>query len=226
MLRTILFILILFNSLISQDSKEYSFGLKFGFNFSHITGGYSYGKLNNAHKKPGINFGFIFHKRINELTSLQAEILYNEMGSKWGQPLICSVYDSDYAIYKFKYITIPVYYKCKSKIGNLIKDFDFVIGACYSYNFMAKQTWVVEVYDYTLDVGPSDIRNEINIHEIGIIYGIKIPFKNRKYYLNFLFYNAISKIYHSTYKGYVNDFMDKNEFRNNTFSISFDYFLW
>jgi hypothetical protein len=148
------------------------------------------------------------------------------MGSKWGQPLIGMFYDGDYTIYNFKYVTISGVVKLKSRIGNLLKDFDFVIGMAYSFNISAKQKWVVDTSgDDQLEVGPSDIRNTINRHEIGIVYGIKIPFKDRKYYLSLLFYNALTSVYSSSYPEYIDDYRNKTKMRNNSISIGFDIFF-
>jgi hypothetical protein len=227
MLRILLINLAIVISLLAQDSSSVNFGLKGGLNLSYITGGNNlhFGGLKENHSKFGFNFGLILEKRFIDPSSIQVEFLYNNTGSKWGQPFIALGYYGDYVIYELRYISLSVYYKLKSKIGNLLKDFDFVMGVSYSYNISATQKWVVEYCDYEFDAGPSNIRNEINHHEIGLGLGVKFPFSNRKYYLNFLFYHALSPLYPDTYERYKDDFNNKQDMRNNTLSICFDMFM-
>lgn len=228
MIRVLFFNLFLFGLLFSQNFADIKLGIKVGLNFSDISGAqrvYS-SKLSEPHKKLGGNFGIILNKPIDNTISLQLEMLYNEVGTKWGQPFFGLGYDGDYAIYNLKYFSFFGYYKLKSKIGNLIKDFDFVIGAAYSYNISAKQKWTVEVYDYNFETGPKDIRSEINQHELGYVYGLKIPFKERRFYLSLLFYNSISTLYPDSYTVYKDDYYNKEEMRNHTISLSFDYFIF
>ena len=224
--------ILLINSIISvmlfaQDTTSMNFGFKGGFNLSYISGNNeNSGKLNEDHSKLGYNFGIILDKRYSAESAFQVELLYSNIGSKWGKPFFSlKAYDGNYVIYELQYISLSAYLKLKSKIGKLFKDFDFVIGASYSYNLKARQKWIVEYYDYDFDSGPSDIRNDINHHEIGLIGGVKFPFGNRKYYLNILFYHAISTLYKEKYKYYKDDFNTKENMRNNTFSISMDVFL-
>ena len=82
-----------------------------------------------------------------------------------------------------------------------------------------------EFGDYDFETGPSDIRSQINQHEFGIVYGIKFPFANRKYYLSILFYNALTTLYSRTIPLYKDDFTNKLEMRNNNLSICFDLFF-
>ncbi len=231
MIRTVIINLIIIASLFSQDTSSVRIGFKGGLNFSFIptlnNQHSGFGSLNNANRKLGFNLGVILDRETNSPTAYQVELFYNETGSKWGQPLIGFLipYDGDYVIYELKYITISAYFKLKSRIGNLIKDFDFVIGASYSYNISTRQEWVVEYSNYDFIVGPPDIQSEINRHEFGIVYGIKFPFKNRHFYLSFLFYNALTTLYPDTYSQYKDDFKYKYKMRNNTFSICFDVFI-
>ena len=225
MIRSLLINIVVVVSLFSQDSSSINIGFKGGLNFSYISGAhYDYsGNLNDNNFKFGFNFGVILDKKTKNPTSFQLELIYNKTGSKWGQPLIGFGYDGDYVIYELQYLTISTYFKLKSRIGNLFKDFDFALGVSYSYNISATQNWVLENSDFE---GPSNIRDELNKHEIGIVYGVKFPFKNRNYYLNFMFYHALTTLYPDSYIGYMGDFGKKNQMRNNTFSISFDAFLF
>ncbi len=227
MIRILVINLIISTILFAQDTMSLNIGLKGGLNFSYISGnnGFS-GHLNEYHSKQGYNFGIILDKRYSSESAFQIELLYNDTGSKWGQPFwLLTAYDGDYVIYELQYISLSAYVKLKSNIGTLFKDFDFIIGALYSYNLKARQKWVIEYYDYEFDSGPSDIRNEINKSEFGFVYGVKFPFKNRKYYLNFLFYHAVSPLYKERYTFYKDDFNEKQDFKNNTFSISMDVFF-
>ena len=141
----------------------------------------------------------------------QFELLYNLTGSKWGQPLLGLGYDGDYVIYELRYLTLSVVGKLKSRIGNLIKDFDFVLGAAYSYNISAKQTWIIETSgESEREIGSSNIRSKINLHEFGIVYGIKFPIKNRVYYLSILFYNVITPLYSLHIPDNTYDFTSKS----------------
>jgi len=221
-------ILVLVNIVFPQDSSPFRIGIKGGLNFSTITGAerrYT-GNLSENQNKLGYNLGIITDKKIDSMFAVQFEVLYNNTGSKWGQPLIGLGYDGDYAIYELKYLTVSAIGKFKSRIGDLIKDFDFVLGASYSYNLSARQKWVVEIYgDYNFETGPSDIRSQINQHEFGIVYGIKFPIAKRKYYLSILFYNALTTLYSRTIPLYKDDFTNKLEMRNNNLSICFDLFF-
>ena len=233
MIRIILLNLLLVSFLFPQDSSSFRIGIKGGINFSDITGAEyrNSSNLNNNHSKFGFNLGIIADNKIDSMFTVQFELLYNLTGSKWGQPLIKIGYvgigyDGNYAIYELKYFTISVLGKFKSRIGNLIKDFDFVLGGSYSHNLSARQKWIVEINgDYDFETGPSDIRSQINQNEFGIVYGIKFPFANRKYYLSILFYNAITTLYSRPIPLYKDDFTEKLEMRNNTLSICFDLFF-
>ena len=228
MIRAVFLNLFLLSLLFSQNTSDLKLGIKIGLNFSNISGAkrnYS-GNLSDPHIKLGSNFGIILNKAIDNTNSFQFEMLYNDVGSEWGRPFFNLGYDGDYAIYELKYFSFFGYFKLKSKIGNLIKDFDFIIGAAYSYNFSAKQKWIVEVYDYDFETGPKDIRSEINHHEIGYIYGLKIPFKNRRLYLSLLFYNSISSLYSDSHTVYKDDFYNKEAMHNHTISLCFDYFIF
>ena len=229
MIRIILLNLLIVSFLFPQDSSSFRICIKGGVNFSYITGaekGYSDNHLNEDYSKIGFNFGVIADNKLDSMFTYQIELLYNLTGSKWGQPLIGIGYDGNYAIYELKYLTLSAVGKFKSRIGDLIKDFDFVLGVAYSYNIGAKQKWVVEISgDYELDLGPSDIRPKINLHEFGIVYGIKFPFKNRKYFLSVLFYNALTTLYSRPIPIYRDDFTNKLEMRNNSLSICFDLFF-
>ena len=224
MLRSVLINIAIVASLVAQDSSYISVGLKGGFNFSYISGSqHNYdGSLNDENPKFGFTYGIILDKKTKNLTSFQFELIYSETGSKWSQGLIPGP-SGNYVIYELKYLTISTYFKLKSRIGNLIKDFDFALGGSYSYNLSASQKWVLENSNFE---GPSNIRDEIYKHEFGIVYGIKFPFKNRKHYLSFMFYLAITTLYPEPSGAYMWDFSNKGHMRNNTFSISFDFFLF
>ncbi len=219
MKRTIVLILFLFAGLMAQKPSPYHWGIVMGFDFSTISGERC-GCWKEVHSRPGLRGGVFMEDRQSDLKTLHIGLLYNETGSKWGQPLFGLGYDGDYAIYSLTYISIPAYYKIKSHIGTL--KFDFIIGPMYSYNLSAKQEWVVEV-DGPWDIGPDNIRKEIKRHEFGILYGAALPIKAGKINLNFLFYKAITKLYSTPIKTYANDFQDKYYFRNNTFSLGMEY---
>jgi hypothetical protein len=226
MKRIIFLNIIIISSLYSQDSTSYNLGIKIGINLSYITGALHSQRvrLEKGYSKPGLCIGFIFDKKTNSPTSYQVELLYNKTGTMFGRGFIVfPPPGGDNVVYNLKYITLAGYFKLKSKIGDLIKDFDFVIGGAYSYNFVATQEWYIENFTFK---GPKDIRNEINRHEVGIIYGIKFPFGNRKYYLNLLFYHGLTTLYPDSNTRPDGDFSSKRDMRNNTFSISFDAFLF
>jgi len=220
--------LFFFSFLFAQDSSSFRIGIKGGANFSHITGAEirDGGNLNEHQRKFGFNFGIIADKNIDPMFAFQFEFLYNLTGSKWGQPLIPIAYEGDYVIYELQYLTLSVVGKLKSRIGDILKDFDFVIGAAYSYNISAKQKWFIESSgESERETGPYNIRPKINLHEFGIVYGIKFPIKNRKYYLSVLFYNALTSLYSVSINDYTYDFANKLEMKNKSLSICFDFFF-
>ena len=221
---TLLLIFVFTHFCFSQSLKDYRIGCKLGPNFSHIVRDESSRfRFNDPFIKLGITFGLVIDKTINENTSIQGEILYNQVGSRWGKSLFGG--DLDYAIYNLEYISIPVYYKFKSRIGNLFTDFDFLLGISYSYNISAKQEVMIESND-ELDYGPDTIRDEINVHEFGILTGIKIPFYKQRIFISIQYYWAITDIYQNRTISYPDELQDKNDFKNRNLSITFDFIIF
>lgn len=225
-MKTYLFlILVLSQFCFSQSFETYRFGVRAGSNLSIIVRDeISRTQFNDPHYIMGYYFGFIFDKVINERTVLQGEILYNQVGSKWGGPFF-GAWDGDYAQYNLKYITIPIYFKLDSRIGNQFKDFDVIVGASYSYNIYARQKVVIESYT-ELNYGPDNLRGEINPHEIGILAGLKIPFVEGKIDVSIHYYWAITKLYGRKSKTYPDGLEDKSGFKNRNLSLGFDFFIF
>lgn len=223
----LIFSLLLPGFLFAQDTSSVRFGLKTGANFAFISGAkrQHYSDLSESFRKWGYIFGVVADFKLKELSSIQLELLYNDAGSKWGMPYWPGPQGSESAVYDLHYISLIGYIKLKSNIGSFLKDFDFAFGIAYSYNIRARQEWFMDTYSFY--AGPMNIRGEINKHEFGIIYGIKIPYKSgSKLYLSLLFYNSLSNLYPWPYTKYEDDFYSKNNMKNNSFSVSFEYFLF
>ena len=215
----------------AQDSTGYRFGVAMGVNFSKIfTSDESVSRIWPPTYKAGYTVGVIMEKQINRRTSFQFELLYREAGSKWGQPLFGLGYDGDYAIYKLRYISLPFYYKLKSNIGTLLKNFDFCIGLVYSYNIFAEKQFVEEFdpppgEDGTYNPGPSNIRDEINLHEFGLTVGVKIPI-GADWSVSVTYYRALNELYKDKTIIYPDDLNNKDTFVNSNFSVSVEYFIF
>lgn len=224
-------LLLLIAPLYSQNyfsDKTFHFGLKLGANFAHIVGTEnSEGRFTEAHSKFGPAIGVIFDKKIGRLTSLQGEIIYNDVGSKWQQPWYGIGWSGDYAIYKLKYITIPIYVKISNELGGFLDNFDLIIGASYSYNISAKQEILIEADGYSPDYGPENIKDDINRHETGLLFGIKIPYnkKRRKIYINVQFYWALTHLYKSDAVTYPDGVQDLDKLKSRNLSVSLEYFF-
>jgi len=232
MKKSLLIFLLIIPTLYSQNhfnDKGFHFGLKLGANFAHIAGAEnSEGHFTEAHSRFGPVIGVIFDKKIGRLTSLQGELLYNDVGSKWQQPWFGFGWSGNYAIYKLKYITIPLYVKISNELGNFLDNFDLILGASYSYNIAAKQEISIEADGYAPDSGPENIKDDINPHEAGLLLGIKIPYnkKRRKVYINVQFYWALTYLYKSDAVSYPDGVQDLDKLKNRNLSVSLEYFIY
>jgi len=198
----------------SQVANSYQFGVKAGANFSHIVRDeISKTELNESYMKLGFAAGVFVDKSLSEYTSLRVEFLYNQVGSNWGKNMFPQSQSGNYAEYDLRYLTIPVYFKLKSRIGNLLKDFDFMIGPCYSYNVYARQKVVIEAMDQ-LNYGPNNLREEINLHEFGVLTGIKLPFIGNKVSISLHYYWALTNLYSNETTTYPDGLDDKSSFKN------------
>ncbi|MBD3225519.1 MAG: outer membrane beta-barrel protein [Caldithrix sp.] len=221
---TVLLVLIFSHFCFSQMNSDYRIGGKIGMNISHIVRDESSrSDFNDPYMKIGITFGFVVDKTINENTSIQGELVYNQVGSRWGNSMFENP-GHDHAVYNLEYVTIPIYFKLNSKIGDLFTDFDFLLGASYSYNISAKQEVTIESYD-EIDYGPKNIRDELNHNELGVLAGIKLPFYKDRIYFSLQYYWALTRLYHSPTIAYPDELQNKSEFKNRSFTISFDVFI-
>lgn len=118
----------------------------------------NYGSLSQEEKKAGGRLGFIFSQQLDEINTLQLDLLYEEKGSAWGSPFYSIGYDGDYAFYNLTYLSTSLYFKMKSRIDTLLKDFDFMIGGAWPHNLYARQKWVIEDAINGFETGPDDIR--------------------------------------------------------------------
>ncbi|GEM_PF-3011337 len=212
-------------NLFKQNTLRY--GIKIGANFAHIVGADDDGMFTEEHSKFGPALGVTAEKELGRLLSLQGEILYNDVGSKWQQPLLGIGYDGNYAIYYLKYISVPLYLKIRNDLGAFLDNFELIAGAAYSYNISAKQKVVIESDGYTPDYGPLNIRNDINRNEYGILFGINIPYnkKKRKINITVQFYWALTNLYKSDAKTYPEGLQNLGQLKNRNLSINFEYFF-
>ena len=148
-----------------------------------------------------------------------------DLYGKLNDPVRMYLKEMDYAIYNLSYISVPICFQFDSRIGYLLDNFDLSLGLSYSYNIYAKQEMFVETY-HKLNYGPNNIRNEINHHEVGILSGIRFPFYKKRIYISFQYYWAITRLYRIRTIVYPDQLVNKEEFRNGSFNISFDVFLF
>jgi len=226
MRKLLLVILFVVQLVYAQESGDYRFGIKIGPNFSYlITYDNSPTGFEGPYTKLGICVGFIVDKTINEFTSFQAELIYNMVGSQWGKMFLEFSYEGNYVIYDLHYLSVPLYFKFKSNIGSILKDFDFMAGAVYSYNLRAEQDVYIEE-EYPVDYGPTNIRDEVNHHELGIIAGIKIPSPGRKFALSIHYYWALTDLFSDPTVVYPHGLRHRDELINRNFSVSIEYFIF
>lgn len=222
---SILFILIFIASGFSQNDHAFRFGLKFGGNLSKIVRDQiPESNFNEPYYKLGSTLGIIVLKSLGEKTSLQGELVYRQAGSLWGKN-IWGVSDIEYAIYHLSYITVPVYFQFDSRIGNIVDNFDFLVGASYSYNIFARQEMHIES-PVELNYGPENIRDEISHQELGVLTGIKLPFYKDRIYFSLQYYWALTGLYSGLTKSYPDELQDKVEFKNRSFTISCEVYIF
>ena len=204
----------------AQDSTRMHLLFKAGINANYFSG--SYYQEYESHRAPGFKFGIGFELKSDDLNTAGLELSYNERNALWGRGFI-DFSGGDYVIYRLKYVSIKPYYRLKSNIGNLFKNFYVEIGMPLSYNLSARQEWHVEMDEFWGDweVGPENIRSEINKFEAGIFYALSFPFVG-PLSIDFSFYQAISHLY-GKHKIYEDDLKNKEDFKNHSFSVSFTY---
>ncbi len=218
MKKILLFVLFVGQLTYSQESGNYRFGIKIGPNFSHlITHDNSSTGFKGPYTKLGFCIGFIVDKKINDFTSFQAELVYNTVGGQWGKQFLNFIYEGNYVIYDLHYLSLPLYFKFKSNIGAILKNFDFLAGPVYSYNIRA-------IKDYTY--GQTNMRDEVNRHELGIITGIKIPSPSGKFALSIHYYWALTDLFSDPTAVYPDELRNRDELMNRNFSVSIDYFIF
>lgn len=203
----------------AQHSSKTHLFLKLGINANYISGPNC--QIYEPHRYPGFNFGLGIEQKSDSLSTAGVELAYNARNAIWGRGFLGV--DGDYVIYTLKYLSIKPYYRLKSNIGGLLKNFYVETGFVLSYNIYARQDWTVEMDEFydSWEVGPADIRPEINKLEWGIFYGISFPYFG-PVSIDFSFYHALSHLY-GNYKNYKDDLKDKSEFKNHSFIVSLTY---
>jgi hypothetical protein len=98
----IVFIGLTNQNLKGQDNRRFSGSIKLAANFAQIDG-----DLISGYNRFGYQAGIGVSARINRISELQVEFLYNLRGSRFGK------YDPPTIAYKLGYIDIPVLYSIK-----------------------------------------------------------------------------------------------------------------
>ncbi|WP_456443117.1 hypothetical protein [Caldithrix abyssi] len=117
-------------------------------------------------------------------------------GGSWGRYWL--EFDGDYVIYELGYVSLLPYYRLKSNVGHLFKEFYVILGTPISFLTDARQSWTIETDGeyYHLDLGPDNLYPELNKFEVGLKYGLSLHFVGR-IYTDFIFYKSFTKLYKS-----------------------------
>lgn len=172
----------------------------------------------------GISAAFIFIQAVKEGRDLGIEVQYNMAGSDFGRPFRAMFYDGDYTTYRLHYLTIPIYYRFKSRIATLIEDFDLIFGASWSYLLAARQR-VVKKTDHPFDSGPTNIRSQLNHFDYGFLTGISFPIWCRRMGLSLRYYHGLTQVVPKSAKQYPDGVQDRSSMQNRWILIGFEAYL-
>ena len=225
MKRTYILLILSIAFLQAQDSLKFDFVVNLGINASYVEGVAC--QKYEPHRYPGFQFGLAIEKE-NKFSDFGGiEISFEGRGGIWGARFFEPV-DGDYVIYNLNYISLTPYYRLKSNIGHLFQNFYVILGTPISLLTYARQKWVIEwsgPYDDETDypdTGPKNLLPELNKTEIGLKYGLSFPYFGHLA-VEFIFYQAITKLYKSGYEMHKDDLNNKDEFRNNSFTVRLSY---
>lgn len=159
-----------------QVDKNY-FGLFVGASFSQIETAFSNypAILQNPTWYPGVTIGVNYTIEKEAFYKQQFELYYQDKGAQWGRPLFGIGYDGDTGKYRVPVIGISMLHLFNSRIGTLIKQFEFLLGASYAFVLDASQEWLIES-DQSIYLPPKNMYAWVNKHQLALILGVKVPF--------------------------------------------------
>lgn len=143
---------------ISVTAQNLSYGVQAGANFAVQS---PIGDIyDNDDVRTGFNIGVFSNYKLTNNLSLQAELNYDEKGSKY-----------DEAAYAYNYLTLPV--MCKYKLYNEPNSkamFDFYAGAYMSFLLSAEKD-----FDSS-EMKNVDLTDDTNNVALGILYGFTFKY--------------------------------------------------
>jgi hypothetical protein len=162
--------LVLLSSTLFVNAQKLSFGVQAGTNFSVQSQIGDY--YNNEDILIGLHAGIFTNYALGNKTSLQAEMNYDQLGSK--NETVKNNYD---------YLNVPVLFKYSLGKSDLTAlTFNMYAGPYAGYLLKAKSNVKTNEIDQT-----TDLKDNTNKFTDGVIMGIglKYPIKNQKIMLDF-----------------------------------------
>ncbi|NPA44727.1 MAG: PorT family protein [Chlorobi bacterium] len=205
---SIFFLIVVNTSLLSQTS----FGIKAGLNLSKAIYSNEYNEqlVDPIRKlKPGIVAGFVINHQLNEVISVQAEVLYSQKGLKTEQASLYKYVNS------MNYIEIP-FSGQYSIIQNKYSKLSILIGGYGAYwtDGKYKRTYLItsETTSYSVDFNSEDY--EYNRIDAGIFIGTEFTKEQIEFFIRY------------THSMLGSSKENADALSNHVFSIGINYFIF
>ena len=201
---------------ILSVNAQTTFGVKAGANFSSFAYSDSYGEDDDEKARTSMHFGAVAEIQISDKFSLQPELLYSSLGTKWEWS--GPDYSGEDAV-KVNYLTVPVMAKYYVAEG-----FSLEVGPQIAFLLSAKYEWN-ETYDGESDSGSEDYKEYLKNVDFGLNFGVGYKLDSG---LNFgaRYYLGLSNIEEEEdgYDGRGDDY-DEGDYwmKNRVFQISVGY---
>ena len=168
-----LFVFGVFGFIITSSSQNIDFGVKAGVNFATITGDYT----DDVKGRTAFHIGAVAEVEINEIFSIQPELLYSAQGFKTEYKDSGSDWsEKDEVTVKLDYINVPIiakYYVIEGLSIEAGPQIGFLISAEQDYKYT--YTDAGETYS---ESGTEDVKEYLKTIDFGLNFGVGYKMKN------------------------------------------------